>query len=96
VGSAIADYKKKNGRKWLLQRQFEITKPYEIVSSDEINTIFNTEGTAGWKTFYERHPDSGGLIESSAAGFNASKTFAVVYVGHTCGSWCGGGYLPHS
>ncbi len=48
VGSASADYKKKNGTKWLFQRQFEITKPYEIVSSDEINTIFKTEGTAGW------------------------------------------------
>jgi hypothetical protein len=91
VGSAIADYKKKNGRKWLLQRQFEITKPYEMISSDEINTIFNTEGTEGWKTFYERHSDSGGLIEFSAVGFNASKTVAVVYAGHTCGSLCGGG-----
>jgi hypothetical protein len=91
VGSAIADYKKKNERKWLLQRQFEITKAYEMISSDEINTIFNTEGTEGWKTFYERHPDSGGLIEFSAVGFNASKTVAVVYAGHSCGSLCGGG-----
>jgi hypothetical protein len=54
VDSAIAGYKKKNGRKWLLQRQFETAKPYEKVSSDEIDTIFKTEGTAGWKTFYER------------------------------------------
>ena len=91
VDSAIADYKKKNERKWLLQRQFEITKAYEMISSDEINTIFNTEGTEGWKTFYERHPDSGGLIEFSAVGFNASKTVAVVYAGHSCGSLCGGG-----
>ena len=91
VGSAIANYKKENGRKWLLQRQFETAKPYEMVSSEEIDTIFKTEGSAGWKTFYERHPDSGGFIELSAVGFNASKTVAVVYAGHSCGSLCGGG-----
>lgn len=91
VGSAIADYKKKNDKKWLLQRQFDIAKPYEMISRDEIDTIFKTEGSAGWKTFYERHPDSGGWIELSAVGFNASKTVAVVYAGHSCGSLCGGG-----
>jgi hypothetical protein len=91
VGNAIADYKKKNAKKWLLQRQFEIDKSYEMVSSEEIDTIFNTEGIAGWKTFYERHPDSGGWIELSAVGFNPSKTIAVVYAGHSCGGLCGGG-----
>lgn len=44
VGSAIADYKKKNGRKWLLQRQFETAKPYEMVSSDEIDPFSGQRG----------------------------------------------------
>jgi hypothetical protein len=91
VGDAIADYKKKNQKKWLLGRQFEIAKPYEMIPGDEIDTIFKTEGTAGWKTFYERHPDSSGWIELSAVGFNAAKTVAVVYAGDSCGSLCGGG-----
>lgn len=91
VGTAIADYKKKNGGKWLLQREFDIDKPYEMVSSSEIDTIFQTEGVGGWKQFYERHPDSGGWIELSAVGFNPLKTIAVVYAGHFCGGLCGGG-----
>jgi hypothetical protein len=91
VGTAIADYKNKNEKKWLLQRHFEIGKPYEMVSSDEIDTIFKTEGVSGWTKFYERHPDSGGWIELSAVGFNPSKTIAVVYAGHSCGGLCGGG-----
>jgi hypothetical protein len=91
VGSAIADYKKKNRTKWLLQREFDIAKPYEMVPGEEIDGIFKTEGTAGWKTFYERHPNSGGWIELSAVGFNPSKTIAVVYAGHSCGGLCGGG-----
>jgi hypothetical protein len=40
VGSAIADYKKMNATKWLLQRDFYITKPYEMVSSEEIQGVF--------------------------------------------------------
>ena len=91
VGSAIADYKKKNQAHWLLQRKFEIAKPYEMVSKEEIDSTFKTVGSEGWKTFYERHPDSGGWIELSAVGFNSSKTIAVVYAGHSCGGLCGGG-----
>jgi hypothetical protein len=91
VGSAIANYKQKNGTKWLLQREFDITKPYEMVSKEEIDNIFKRESSGGWKTFYERHPNSGGWIEFSAVGFNPSKTIAVVYAGHSCGEICGGG-----
>jgi len=91
VGSAIANYKKENATKWLLQREFDITKPYEMVSDEEIANIFKLDGSAGWKTYYERHPNSGGWIELSAVGFNPSKTIAVVYAGHSCGGLCGGG-----
>lgn len=91
VGSAIADYEKKNSKKWLLQRQFEIGKPYEMVSGDELDLIFRVQGSKGWPKFYERHPDSGGWIELSAVGFNALKTIAIVYAGHSCGGLCGGG-----
>jgi hypothetical protein len=31
---AIADYERVSRRQWLLQRHFQIEKPYEIVSSD--------------------------------------------------------------
>lgn len=73
VGDAITGYKKKNAKKWLLQRQFEINKFYEMVSSEEIDTIFKTEGIAGWKTFYERHPDSGGLDRAFSRGVQSFK-----------------------
>jgi hypothetical protein len=43
---------------------------------------------SGWQGFYQRYPDSGGIVELSAVGFNADKTVAVVYAGHNCGSLC--------
>lgn len=91
VGAAIADYKKKNEKKWLLGKQFDIAKPYEMISGDEIDTVFKT----GWRTFYQRHPGSDGWIELSAVGFNTSKTVAVVYTGQFCGSLCSGGGSFH-
>jgi hypothetical protein len=88
IGSAISDYVRVNKRTWLLQRQFAIEKPYELMGSNEWNAIFQ-EG--GWNKFYERHPNSGGWIEMSAVGFNADKTVAVVYMGYHCHYLCGGG-----
>jgi hypothetical protein len=91
-GSAIKDYEKINKKRWLLQRRFEIEKPYELISSEEIATTFSSRlEDGGWGAFYERHPDSGGWIELSAVGFNSSKTIAVPYAGHHCHLLCGGG-----
>jgi len=38
------------------QRQFQIDKPYEIVSSDTISLLFKD---GEWEGFYKRYPDSG-------------------------------------
>jgi len=89
--AAIADYEKENQKEWLLQKQFEISKPYELVSKEEITTAFNEGVGLGWRTFNTRHPDSHGWVELSAVGFDSSKTVAIVYVGHHCGGLCGGG-----
>ena len=92
VGPAISDYLKQNQKTRLLQKNLQIAKPYEIIGSDELKSIF-AQGIEGWKKFYDQHPDSGGWIELSAVGFNADKTVAVVYMGHHCGGLCGGGHF---
>ena len=90
IGPAISDYVRQNQKSWLLQKNIQIDKPYEIIRADEIKSLFE-RGLEGWKTFYEKHPDSGGWIELSAVGLNPDKTVAVVYMGHSCGGLCGGG-----
>jgi hypothetical protein len=82
---AISDYRHSPKTKWLLQRQFDIGKPYEIVSSETIALVLKS----GWDAYYDRHPRSGGYIFMSAVGFNKDKTLAIVYTGSICGGLCG-------
>jgi hypothetical protein len=81
---AIADYKRVNSMQWLLQRRFQIEKPYEILSSDAIGV-----SAKGWDSFYKRYPRSGGYIVMSAVDFNKEKTRAILYTGSACGGLCG-------
>jgi hypothetical protein len=88
IGPAISDYLKSNAKPSLLQPRIKIAVPYRLIIADELRSAIQT---AGWEEFYQRYPDSGGWIELSAVGFNVNKTVAVVYMGHHCGSLCGGG-----
>ena len=90
VGPAIAEYVRLNKKAWLLQKKFQIDNPYDLITPDELKLTFES-GPTGWENFYKQHPDSGGFIVLSAVGFNADKTVAVVYMGHSCGNLCGEG-----
>ena len=73
LGPAIADYIKVNQKRWLLQRQFQIEKPYELAPTNQLSTVSKAH--------------AGGWIEVSAVGFNDPKTVAVVYIGHSATSF---------
>jgi hypothetical protein len=83
---AITDYNRRNRKQWLLQRNFQLEKPHEIVSSDTLEALYDK---SGWDGFYERYPASGGYLVMSAIGFNSEKTRAIVYTGSVCGGLCG-------
>jgi hypothetical protein len=83
---AIVDYNHLNQQRWSLQRNFQLTRPYEIVSSDTLKVVFEH---GGWDAFHKRYPGSGGFLIMSAVGFNKDKTRAIVYTGASCGSLCG-------
>lgn len=76
---------------WLLQPNFRLSTPYEFASSEDLQAFFKP-GATGWKGLAERYPDSASsYLVLSPVAFNADKTIAVVYMGHSCGSLCGGG-----
>ena len=68
--------------------------PYIVVPRADITQLFKgavDDPAFGWTDFYNQYPDSGGYMEFSAVGFDPSRTRAMVYVAHHCGSLCGGG-----
>jgi len=91
LGPVIANYNEVNRKIWLLQRNFDIEKPYDLVPKKDIRHVLENDAVAGVETFREEHPRYVGSLELSAVGFNPEKTVAVVYVGHDCGWLCGGG-----
>lgn len=84
---AIEDYERHN-KPLLLQREFKIDKPYELVNTETIGTLIRD---FNWDDFYKRYPDSGGIIRVSAVGFNRQKTLAIVNTGSSCNNLCGRG-----
>jgi hypothetical protein len=72
----IEDYISKNRKKLRLERKFNLPE-YALVGPNGI---------------YSGLPFSASVIfHVSAIGFNPDRTRALVYVGHDCGSLCGGG-----
>ena len=88
VGPAIANYVKLNERQWSLQPILSLATPYQLLEVRKFEALMSQ---GQWDEYYRQYPESGGLIELSAVGFNIDKTIAVVYMGHSCGALCGGG-----
>lgn len=89
----VESYKAANATTRSILPDRDLGHPYVVVPKPEISKLFKEPGDPafGWTTFYDRYPDSGGYMEFSAVGFDPSKSRALVYVAHHCGSLCGGG-----
>jgi hypothetical protein len=74
----IDDYLAKNREKQSLERKFDLPQ-YELVDFGQTPA---TTSSSFAPTV---------VFEVSAVGFNPDRTRALVYVGHRCGSLCGGG-----
>lgn len=80
-----------NKTSWLLQPKFNLDIPYEFASREDLQAFFKPDG-GGWEGLATRYPDSAhSYIVLSPVAFNADKSVAVVYMGHSCGNLCGGG-----
>ena len=73
-------------------RSFTLPIPYQIVTSSEMHSIFGTSG-AIWGRYYEKYPNSTGLLKLSRVGFNSDGNQAALYVSTYCGGLCGAGYF---
>lgn len=91
----LDSYKSENRASRLLSHSIHAETPYDFMTSKEMAEMFSshTSPVEGWSKFYKRYPNSPGIIEFSAVGFNRKRTKALVYVVRQCGGLCGtGGY----
>jgi hypothetical protein len=106
IAAAFDDWVSRNKTTWLLKHKLSIPIPHDFIAAEELKSTFEqgpdfckesssspNKIACSWETFTNAHPNSGGWIEVSAVGFNPKKTIAVVYVGHSCGSRCGRGFV---
>lgn len=89
----ISDFQNKSRQCNLLDSQFSSPIKFVIASKSDISNIFRENDIIdGWQRFYEKFPNSSGLINYSNIGFNSEMTQAFVYTGRGCGGKCGAGY----
>jgi hypothetical protein len=81
----IDDYVAKNKKKLTLERNFDLPQ-YALVGPTDVKAIQQGSRVADGFPF-----NASVLFHVSAVGFNRNGTRALVYVGHHCGSLCGGG-----
>jgi hypothetical protein len=86
ITDAVNSYLKANARSWFLRDRFKLSKPYRLLTREQMNEMFPP---TSMEPFYERY------IKLSAVGFNANKTRAVVYMEHWCvdSCCCGDGWV---
>lgn len=88
--AVIDNFKAENAEVLTLLPGYPLGLPYVLLPSAEIRALFYAPGNR-WAEFNRVYPGAGGYIQVSAVGFDTSKTHAMVYMAHVCGSLCGGG-----
>jgi hypothetical protein len=81
----LEDYVAKNKKKLVLERNFDLPE-YALIEPTEVKEIQQRSRAADGFPF-----NASVIFHVSAVGFNRDATRALVYVGHDCGSLCGGG-----
>jgi hypothetical protein len=65
-------------------------KKFWISKADE--TAMFRDRNDGWRTFYQKYPDAGGIMRFSRVGFNRAHDRALLYSTISCGWLCGTGH----
>jgi len=74
----INDFKSKNLRSYSLASFINQRAKYSIISQKEIDYIFNHN--PHWDMYYDRYPNSGGILTLSRVGFNRQRNQAILHV----------------
>lgn len=79
--AALDDFEARNQQSVTIENRFHLEPSrVELIDLAEIHDLFGENGS-GWKGFYGKYPDAGGIVTFSRVGFSRDRTQAVVYVG---------------
>ncbi|HKV40060.1 MAG TPA: hypothetical protein VJX67_12670 [Blastocatellia bacterium] len=89
--STVSDFQEKNLRHCELKREsFKLPVKTQLTTDADLRVIFRQHwGQVEWVNYYNRYPDSSGLIRVSRVGFNTAHTQGMLYIGSLCGPECG-------
>ena len=86
--TTVTSFRKANSQQAFLRRSFGSPIEYELVDSNQLESIFKK---GDWPAFYNQYSGASGILTWSRVGFSADGTQALFYVSHRCGGLCGGG-----
>jgi hypothetical protein len=68
------------------------TLPAKLVLISHQDLLFPFDNGDYWTAFYQRYPNSQGIIAVSRVGFNPKRNQALLCLAQGCGNLCGEGY----
>jgi len=86
----LGDFKEKNKNNHTLIKNSDIEGNNVFIAEKEAEDIFKEKN--GWDEFYEKYPNSQGIMSLSRVGFNGKKNQALVSVGNQSHWLAGNGY----
>ncbi|HTP68100.1 MAG TPA: hypothetical protein VMJ35_04290 [Dongiaceae bacterium] len=89
----LQSFREANKEPRLLNSEVDLHRAHRLVRSTDVEAAL-AKGAEGknsdsWQGFRAEFPNTAGYVRLSAVGFNATKTMALVYVEHHCGTGCG-------
>lgn len=87
----LDDFRSRNAQSEPLADQFTLKTQVVLIGQDEVTRLFG-QGGGAWDEFYQKYPNSQGLMTLSKAGFNAAGDKALVYIGNQSHFLAGTGY----
>jgi len=76
----VKNFRERNATTTLLASDMNLGVSYVLLNQGELDQIFALNQD-GWQVFFERYPNSPGLLSLSRVGFNARFDQALVYLG---------------
>ncbi|MBN2015629.1 hypothetical protein JW766_02245 [Candidatus Dojkabacteria bacterium] len=90
----LTDFRARNQIEYPLERRFGFKIDYVFISNEEMAALHSHgEQDAFWDNFYDRYPESQGILSLSRVGFNNRMDQALVSIGNQSDWLSGSGFF---